>query len=64
MRTIGQKMGGAIKTVGSKFIQLGANFIGSKGDLKTALAKTVGQTIISNLPSNVDNNKRMITGVR
>ena len=64
MRTIGQKMGGVIKTVGSKFLQLGANYIGSKGNLKSALAKTVGQTILSNIPSNVDNNRRMVTGGR
>ena len=63
MRTLGQKMGGAIKTVGSKFLQFGANYLGSKGDIKTALAKTIGQTITGSIPSNVDN-IRMITGLK
>ena len=63
MRTLGQKMGGAVKTVGSKFLQFGANYLGSKGDIKTALAKTVGQTIMANIPSN-NNSQRMITGLK
>ena len=50
MASLGNKMKGAIKTLGSKFLQLGANYLGSKGDIRTALAKTVGQTIMSNIP--------------
>ena len=46
---LGNKAKGAIKTIGSKFLQFGANFIGSKGNVKQALGKTIGQTIMGKL---------------
>ena len=48
--TLGNKISGAIKTLGYKGLQFGANYLGSKGNIKTALAKTIGQTISANLP--------------
>ena len=46
---LGNKAKGVIKTIGSKFLQFGANFIGSKGNIKHALGKTIGQTIMGKL---------------
>lgn len=62
MASLGHKIAGGIKTIGSKFLQLGANYIGSKGNVRSALAKTLGQTITGQIPSNTDN-VRMITGM-
>ena len=43
--TLGHKIGGVIKTLGYKGLQFGANYLGSKGDLKQALGKTLLQSI-------------------
>ena len=62
MSSLGHKLSGAVKTIGSKFLQLGANYVGSKGNIKSAIVKTLGQSISGNVPSNT-NNLRMITGI-
>ena len=63
MASLGNKLSGAVKTIGSKFLQVGANYIGSKGNIPLAVAKTIGQTITGQIPTNTDNVK-MITGMR
>lgn len=56
--TIGHKISGAIKTIGSKFLQLGANYIGSKGNIRSALGKTILQSIPSSIIPIEDERKR------
>lgn len=46
MKSLGQKGGSVLKTIGAKGLHFGLNVLGSKGNLGEALVKTAIQSIV------------------